>query len=227
MDKVVDLIHQFIAFLRDPGPVILTGGYPIMGLIVFLETGALVFFLPGDSLLVTAGVYASAGQMNILLLNLVLIPLAVLGDATSYFIGKKSGQALFTRPESRFFKPQHMLAAKAFYDRHGGKAIIIARFMPIVRTFVPVVAGVGQMPYSRFFSFNVIGAAAWVASMTGLGFALGNATDTLGFDVKKHIEKLIIIIVFVSILPGIIGWWRSRGAPPPPPAVGAAGAEKA
>ncbi|MFT3840840.1 MAG: VTT domain-containing protein [Myxococcaceae bacterium] len=226
MDKVVDLVHQFIAFLRDPGPVILTGGYPIMGLIVFLETGALVFFLPGDSLLVTAGVYASSGQMNILWLNLILIPLAILGDATSYFIGRRSGQALFNKPESRFFKPQHMQAAQAFYDRHGGKAIIIARFMPIVRTFVPVVAGVGQMPYKRFASFNVIGGAAWVFSMTMLGYVLGNATGVLGFDIKKNIEKLIIIIVFLSILPGIIGWWRSRGNKPASPAPGSQ-AEKA
>jgi membrane-associated protein len=218
MDKVVDLLHQFLAFIRDPGPVILTGGYPIMGLIVFLETGALVFFLPGDSLLVTAGVYASAGKMSILLLNLILIPLAILGDATSYMIGKKSGPALFNKPESRFFKPAHMQAAKAFYDRHGGKAIIIARFMPIVRTFVPVVAGIGQMPYRRFASFNVIGGAAWVFSMTFLGWALGSATDTMGFDIKKHIEKVIIVIVFLSILPGIIGWWRSRGTKPAAPA---------
>jgi membrane-associated protein len=226
MDKVVDLVHQFIAFLRDPGPVILTGGYPIMGLIVFLETGALVFFLPGDSLLVTAGVYASSGQMSILWLNLILIPLAILGDAVSYTIGKKSGQALFNKPESRFFKPQHMQAAQAFYERHGGKAIIIARFMPIVRTFVPIVAGVGQMPYRRFASFNVIGGAAWVFSMTMLGYLLGNATGVLGFDVKKNIEKLIIIIVFLSILPGIIGWWRARGNKPANPAPGTQ-AEKA
>lgn len=226
MDKVVDLVHQFIAFLRDPGPVILTGGYPIMGLIVFLETGALVFFLPGDSLLVTAGVYASSQQMSIVLLNLILIPLAILGDATSYFIGRRSGTALFNKPESRFFKPQHMQAAQAFYDRHGGKAIIIARFMPIVRTFVPVVAGVGQMPYKRFATFNVIGAGAWVFSMTMLGYVLGNATGVLGFDIKKNIEKLIIIIVFLSILPGIIGWWRSRGTKPATPAPGSQ-AEKA
>ncbi len=225
MDKVVELFHAFIAFLRDPGPVILTGGYPIMGLIVFLETGALTFFLPGDSLLVTAGVYASAGKLSILWLNLILIPLAILGDATSYLIGKRSGMALFNRPESRFFKPAHMQAAKLFYERHGGKAIIIARFMPIVRTFVPVVAGIGQMPYRRFASFNVIGGAAWVFSMTMLGFLLGNATDTLGFDVKKHIEKLIVLIVFLSILPGIIGWWRARSAKPA--STPAAGAEKA
>jgi membrane-associated protein len=120
-----------------------------------------------------------------------------------------------------------MQAAQAFYEKHGGKAIIIARFMPIVRTFVPVVAGVGQMPYKRFASFNVIGGASWVFSMTMLGYLLGNATGVLGFDIKKNIEKLIIVIVFLSILPGIIGWWRSRGAKPPAPAQSAPSAEKA
>ncbi len=221
MSFVVELFHQFIAFLRDPGPTILAGGYPIMAAIVFLETGALTFFLPGDSLLVTAGVYASAGKLSIVWMNLILIPAAILGDATSYLIGMRSGPALFNKPESRFFKPAHMQAAKLFYERHGGKAIIIARFMPIVRTFVPVVAGIGQMPYLRFASFNAVGGAAWVFSMTMLGFLLGNATETLGFDVKKHIEKLIVVIVFLSILPGIIGWWRSRQKRPAPPAPGA------
>ena len=140
--------------------------------------------------------------------------MAILGDATSYVIGKRLGPALFSRPESRFFKPKHIQAAHAFYEKHGGKAIIIARFMPLVRTFVPVVAGAALMPYRRFAAFNVIGGAAWVLSMTLLGWGLGVSFPEVG----KHIEKVIILIVFLSILPGIIGWWRNRKAPAASPA---------
>jgi membrane-associated protein len=202
----MELLHKLIDLIRNPGEII-AYGYPALALVIFLETGALVFFLPGDSLLVTAGLYAGSDKgLSLLMLNALLIPMAILGDATSYIIGKSMGPALFSKPESRFFKPKHIQAAHAFYERHGGKAIIIARFMPLVRTFVPVVAGAAKMPYRRFAVFNVAGGAAWVLSMTLLGFGLGQMWPNVG----KHIEKLIILIVFVSILPGIIGWWRSR-----------------
>jgi membrane-associated protein len=202
----MELLHKLIDLIRNPGEII-AYGYPALALVIFLETGALVFFLPGDSLLVTAGLYAGSDKgLSLLMLNALLIPMAILGDATSYIIGKSMGPALFSKPESRFFKPKHIQAAHAFYERHGGKAIIIARFMPLVRTFVPVVAGAAKMPYRRFAAFNVAGGAAWVLSMTLLGFGLGQMWPNVG----KHIEKLIILIVFVSILPGIIGWWRSR-----------------
>ena len=206
---MLDLFHKLIGFIRDPGPI-LDAGYPALFLVVFLETGALVFFLPGDSLLVTAGLYASAGKLSLVLLNLLLIPAAIIGDATSYYFGARTGPALFNRPESRFFKPKHVKAAHDFYERHGGKAIIIARFMPLVRTFVPVVAGVGKMPYRRFATFNVIGAAAWVLSMTLTGYLLGNLVPNIG----KHIEKVILLVVFVSILPGIVAYFR-RGQTTP------------
>lgn len=203
---MMELLHKLLDLIRNPGELIQWGGYPGLALIIFLETGALVFFLPGDSLLVTAGLYAAKGDLSILWLNLLLIPMAIIGDAVSYVIGSRSGPKLFNKPESRFFKPQHLRAAAAFYEKHGGKAIIIARFMPLVRTFVPVVAGVAQMPYRRFASFNVIGGAAWVLSMTLLGYLLGNVVP----NIDKHIEKVIIAIVFLSILPGIIEWFRHR-----------------
>src|SRR5262249_38572732 len=130
----------------------------------------------------------------------------ILGDATSYVIGAKTGPRLFNKPRSRLFRPEHIDAAHRFYERHGGKAIIIARFIPIVRTFVPVVAGVGKMPYRRFASFNVIGGAAWVLSMTLLGFFLGTAFPGL----VKNIEIVIVAVVALSITPGIIEWVRAR-----------------
>jgi membrane-associated protein len=144
--------------------------------------------------------------LNILWLNLLLIPCAVLGDATSYWIGAKTGPKIFNKPRSRFFRPEHVKAAHAFYEKHGGKAIIIARFMPLVRTFVPVIAGVGQMPYRRFAMFNVIGAASWVLSMTLIGYFLGTAFP----EVTKRMELVIIIVVLLSITPGIIEWLRAR-----------------
>lgn len=213
---LVALVKTLLAWLRDPGQAVVWAGYWGMALIVFLETGALVAFLPGDSLLVVAGTFAALPdgdplKLSLLYLNLLLIPCAILGDAVSYFIGSRMGQALFTRPESRFFKPAHVKAAHDFYEKHGGKAIIIARFMPLVRTFVPVVAGVGKMPYRRFAMFNVVGGASWVASMTFIGFFVGKAVPNIG----KHIEKVVIVVVFLSILPGLISWWKRRNAPPP------------
>jgi membrane-associated protein len=199
-------LDTLIGLLRNPGPYITTLGYGGLMLIVFLETGAMVFFLPGDSLLVVAGLYAAKGDIGLLWLNLALIPCAILGDATSYWIGAKVGPRIFNKPRSRFFNPAHVKAAHEFYERHGGAAIIIARFMPLVRTFVPVVAGVGKMPYRRFAAFNVIGATAWVISMTLFGYFGGRYIPNL----HKHIEKVIIVVVLVSISPGIIAWLRTR-----------------
>jgi membrane-associated protein len=204
--RSVELFRWLIDLIRDPGELIRWGGYPGLALIVFLETGALVFFLPGDSLLVMAGVYAANGNLSIWALNLLLIPMAVLGDAVSYNIGARSGPHIFNRPRSRLFRPEHVRAAHEFYEKHGGKAIILARFMPLVRTFVPVVAGVAQMRYRDFAMFNVVGATLWVLSMTLLGYALGNTIPNL----ERHIEKVIVVVVFLSILPGIVEWMRAR-----------------
>jgi membrane-associated protein len=215
----VELIRWFVELIRDPGELIRWGGYPALALIVFLETGALVFFLPGDSLLVMAGVYAANGNLSIWALNLLLVPLAVLGDATSYTIGARTGPHIFNRPRSRLFRPEHVRAAHEFYERHGGKAIILARFMPLVRTFVPVVAGVAKMRYRDFAAYNVVGATAWVLSMTLIGFGLGNTIPNL----QHHIEKVVIAVILLSLVPGVVEYARARrraaraaAAPPAP-----------
>lgn len=215
----VQLIHAILQILRDPSELIAWGGYPALMAIIFAETGAMVFFLPGDSLLFIAGLFASRGVLNLALLNLLLIPMAVLGDATSYMIGRRAGPMIFSRPETRFFKPAHIRTAHAFYERHGGKAIVLARFIPIVRTFVPVAAGVAQMRYRDFAVYNIVGAALWIGSMSIAGYVLGQNEW-----VSKNLEKMVIGIVFVSILPAIFGYLRERGRPavaPTPDAVGA------
>lgn len=213
----MQIVEWFINLIRDPGELIRWGGYPALAIIIFAETGAMIFFLPGDSLLVMAGLYAAQGSLDIVFLNALLIPLAILGDATSYWIGRRAGPRLFNRPRSRLFRPEHVKAAHDFYERHGGKAIILARFMPLVRTFVPVVAGVAGMTYRRFALFNVVGAAAWILSMTLTGYVLGTRFPIL----VEHIEKVILVVVFVSILPGLVEYAKARAraarAPAPPP----------
>lgn len=209
MEHLAWLLHT----IRNPDEIIRLSGYPmvVLALIIFAETGAMVFFLPGDSLLVTAGVYAASGNLNLLWLNVILIPMAIFGDALSYYIGYRAGPRLFNRPRSRFFNPQHLRDAHEFYERHGGQAIILARFVPLLRTFVPIVAGVAQMTYRRFASYNVIGGASWVLSMTCIGYFLGNFFERLfGEPIQRHIEKVIILVVALSILPGVIGFLRAR-----------------
>ncbi len=198
--------------LTDVETMVRVGGLSAMTAIVFAETGLMVgFFLPGDSLLVTAGVFAANGRLSIWWLNVLLVAAAIVGDTVGYWIGRKAGPALFNRPRSRFFNPAHLRRAHDFYEKHGGKTIIIARFMPIVRTFAPVVAGMGKMEYHRFLSFNVFGGLLWVLSMTLIGYYLGQFAW-----VKKNIEIVIVIVVFVSILPGLIAaareWLKKRRA---------------
>jgi len=204
----VQLIHWLISILRDPSALVEAGGYPALAAIIFLETGALVFFLPGDSLLFVAGLFASRGTLDIFLLQLLLIPCAVIGDATSYAIGRRAGRALFHRPASRFWNPQHIKTAHEFYERHGGKAIILARFVPVVRTFVPVAAGIAEMRYRDFAVFNIIGGASWIVSMTVAGYVLGQNAW-----VSANLEKMVIGIVLISILPAAVAWFRERGRP--------------
>ncbi|HYK43378.1 MAG TPA: VTT domain-containing protein [Thermoanaerobaculia bacterium] len=209
MEYFKQLFHQ----LTDVETLVRVGGLTAMTIIVFAETGLMVgFFLPGDSLLVTAGVFAARGNLSIWALNGLLIAAAIVGDTVGYWIGRRAGEALFTRPKSMLFNPQHLRRAHDFYEKHGGKTIILARFMPIVRTFAPVVAGMAKMEYRRFLSFNVIGGVAWVLSMTLIGYFLGQ------FEwVRKNIEVVILIVVFASILPGIVAfareWLRKRREP--------------
>jgi membrane-associated protein len=203
LDSIKELFH----FLTDVEALIRWGGYVGLAIIVFTETGLMIgFFLPGDSLLVTAGLFAAKGDLNIVWLNLLLMTMAITGDATGYYIGKKLGPSLFRREDSRFFKKAHLIKTHAFYEKHGGKTIIIARFVPIIRTFAPVVAGVADMHYRRFALFNIVGGIGWVFSMTMIGYALGRLIP----NIDAHIEKVIIIVVFLSILPGIIEWWKER-----------------
>lgn len=203
----METLRHWFHFLTDVRGLVQAGGYIALAIIVFTETGLMLgFFLPGDSLLVTAGLFAAKGDLNIIYLNLLLMACAVLGDATGYFIGKKLGPALFRKEDSLLFKKKHLIATHEFYERHGGKTIIIARFVPIIRTFAPVVAGIAGMGYRRFAMFNIIGGVGWVFSMTMIGYLL----VTIFPATEKHIEKVIIIVIFISLLPGVIEWMRAR-----------------
>jgi membrane-associated protein len=211
---VIDILREFFSRLHELKALLTWGGYPVLMAIIFAETGLLVgFFLPGDSLLVTAGVLVNAGLLNplelptwgnLILMNLVLVAMAVVGDAVGYSIGFQAGPKIFTRDQSLFFRKDHLIATQKFYEEHGGKTIIIARFMPAVRTFAPVVAGVGRMGYRRFAAFNVVGGAGWVISMSCLGYFLGKVFDA------KQIEKVVYLIILISVLPLIIGAIRHR-----------------
>jgi len=180
-------------------------------LVVFAESGLLIgFFLPGDSLLFTAGLLASKGHLSILLLLPLCFIAAVVGDSTGYAFGKKLGPKIFTRDESLFFKRAYVEKTRAFFAKYGDKAVVLARFMPVVRTFVPVFAGVGEMSYVRFLAYNVIGGALWVSSMLGLGYILGETIP----DIDRYVFPIIIVIILASILPGIIAFIRDRRATP-------------
>jgi membrane-associated protein len=206
MDQLLELFHK----LRDVKALIAWGGYVGLTLIIFAETGLLIgFFLPGDSLLVTAGILASQGDFNVFLLAALLTVASILGNAAGYYIGRVGGTRLFRREESRFFKPQYLRQAHAFYERHGGKAVVLARFMPIVRTFVPVVAGAAEMNYRRYTLYNVTGGVIWICGMIFTGDFLYRYIP----GVDEHVGRVIIIVILVSFLPAVFGWWRSRRAP--------------
>lgn len=181
-------------------------GYVALFLIIFAETGLLLgFFLPGDSLLFVAGAFAAAGKFNIALLIPLLIVAAIAGDATGYLLGRKLGPALFAREDSRFFKRAHLRKTQDFYDKHGAKTIVLARFVPIVRTFAPTVAGAAQMPYSTFVRFNVLGGIGWICSMTMAGYFLGAVPI-----IKNNFEKAVIGIVLLSVLPIVFHFLQER-----------------
>jgi membrane-associated protein len=174
-------------------------GYALLFSIVFAETGLLVgFFLPGDSLLFLIGTVAGAGNLDIVKVNIVLMAAAIIGDTAGYLLGRKTGPRIFSRPDSRLFRREHLERTHAFYEKHGGKTIIYARFVPIIRTFAPFVAGVARMDYARFLSFNVFGGIGWVFAMTMLGYLLGGVPI-----VKQHLEKVILLIILISVAPMI------------------------
>lgn len=204
---MLELISKFITAIYSFPELIAWGGYVVLFAIIFSETGLLVgFFLPGDSLLVATGLFAAKGDLNILYLILLLSIAAILGDSFNYWFGKKTGHALFHREDSRFFKKKHLCAAQEFYEKHGGKTIILARFVPIIRTFAPTIAGIAGMNYKRFLSFNIFGGFLWVSSMLLTGFFLGRLIP----NIDKNIDKVILIVIFVSLLPLFFEYFRQR-----------------
>ena len=205
MQSLLDLFHQ----LTNVRELVRVGGYVGLTAIIFAETGLLVgFFLPGDSLIVTAGLLSAQPQfgLNVYVLGVLLTLAAIIGNTVGYAIGRATGPRLFTRDDSLLFKKKHLYRAHDFYQKHGGKTLIIARFMPIVRTFVPVVAGLGNMPLKAYTAYNVLGAVAWIWSMLFIGHFLGRMVP--GID--KHIEPMILIIIALSLLPALISWYRER-----------------
>jgi len=238
MGRLFDQIKEVFLNLFDTpelmrvlsNPEITTAAFIALALVVFTETGLLIgFFLPGDSLLVTVGIVAWGADWPIHYLIPLLCGAAIIGNSTGYLIGSTAGPRLFRREESFFFRKSYLLKAQAFYEKHGGKTIILAQFIPIIRTFAPVVAGIGKMGYRRFLTFTVIGAILWVPGMVLLGYSLTPVLDqplkqVFGpdFETAKHIEKVIILVVLISVSPGLYagvkGWLakrRQRSMQPP------------
>ena len=218
MESIYELFHQLREFL-NPKVIIETllakGGLFVYGgliFIIFAETGlAAGFFLPGDSLLVVAGLFAATGKLSLAILLSTLFLAAVVGDTVGYYTGAKIGPRIFTRQESLFFKPSHLQKAHAFYEKYGGKTIVIARFVPFVRTFAPIVAGAAQMPYRNFILFNVAGGFLWVFSMILSGYFLGSLLKSkFGINLDEHIEWVVIVVVAISLMPPVIEYLRSR-----------------
>jgi membrane-associated protein len=204
---MIGSLSHFIHFLFNVQGLIEWGGTLLVCLIVFIETGFFVgFFLPGDSLLVTAGVFAAAGNLNLAKL-LLLVPLcAIVGDQIGYWIGRQAGQALYRREDSLVFRKRHLEHAHQFYEKYGGKTVIVARFMPIVRTFCPPVAGAAMMPYGRYVSFDIAGGILWVGSMILSGYFLGSVIP----DIGNRMHYVIAAVIFLSLLPPVISVLRAR-----------------
>ena len=211
---IENLIH-FIRSLTDPEQLInllstvLTGwlGYVALFAIVFAESGMLVgFFLPGDSLLFTVGVVAGAGKLPVAGMIAMLAVASILGDGCGFWLGNKFGYPLFQK--SRIFRREYLERTHEFYERHGGKTIILAKFVPIIRTFAAFIAGVGKMQYARFLTFNVVGAVGWVTSMITLGYVLGNVPV-----VRRNFEKFVLLIIFVSVIPAVMHAFKGRKKP--------------
>jgi len=202
-------LHDFFSRLSDLPSLVQWAGLFGIAAIIFSETGLLVgVFLPGDSLLVTAGLFAAKGYLNVYTLAPTLTLAAICGNSLGYFIGRTTGPRIFNRENRLFFNKKHAMRAHAFYEKHGRKTIVLAQFMPIIRTFAPVIAGVGGMRFPTFIAFNVIGAVVWIWTMVGIGYFLG--TRVPGID--QHIEIVIAVVIFLSILPGLISAYRARRA---------------
>ncbi len=202
----MELLHRLLHTLTDVEGMIRWGGYAALATIIFSETGLMLgFFLPGDSLLVAAGLFAGRGDLDLVYLWALLVPMAIAGNSTGYAIGHRLGRALFARPSSRLFNRRHLVRTQLFYEQHGGKTIFMAQFLPILRTFAPVVAGVARMRYRRFVGFNVFGAICWVMSMTAVGYGLGRTFPAIA----KRIELVMLVVIAVSLIPGFISSYRA------------------
>jgi membrane-associated protein len=209
MHQLLDLFHR----LTNVRELITWGGYVGLTAVIFAETGLLVgFFLPGDSLIVTAGLFAALGQFDVYMLGLLLSIASIVGNTSGYAIGYATGHALYARPDSLLFKRKHLIRAHDFYEQHGGATVLIARFMPIVRTFVPVVAGVAKMNVRRYTFFNIVGGLLWIWGMLFTGYFLGRYIP--GID--RHIEVVIMAVIALSLMPGAIAWLRARRRATPP-----------
>jgi len=202
MEWLWSLFHT----IYDVEGLVRVGGLMALIVIVFAETGLLIgFFLPGDSLLVTAGLFAVSGHLELWSLFLFVSLAAIVGDAVGYYIGVRTGPRIFSRDDSLLFHKKHLITTQEFYNRHGGITIVLARFMPILRTFAPVVAGVGSMQYSRFALYNVLGGIGWVVSMTSIGYFLGKTIP----DIDRYIHVVIAIVILLSLVPGIVTFVRT------------------
>jgi membrane-associated protein len=225
MESIIDFLYQVKDFL-NPKFLIdfmlnLLGNYVYFGLwfVIFAETGLAVgFFLPGDSLLVVSGLFAAAGKLNIVLVMLAFFLGSVLGDNTGYWTGRVMGKTLFNRESSWIFKPSRVEKARHFFDKYGVKTVILARFVPIVRTFAPLVVGAAEMPYYKFLIFSLIGGLLWICSMVLAGYFLGGVIErALGIRLEDHIEKVVIVVVFLSLLPPLIEYLKHRFGSKPGP----------
>jgi len=203
----MDLIQSFFQTVYNvPELIRIVGFYGIVA-VIFAETGLLIgFFLPGDSLLITAGLFAARGDFKFASLILALIPAAILGNATGYFIGHRTGMALYQRPNSLLFRREHLTMTHDYYVKHGGKTIVLAQFIPILRTFAPVVAGVAEMGYRQFATYNVVGAILWVGSMTTAGYLLGNLVP----NIEKRIHYVVAVVIAISLVPPAIAFLKRR-----------------
>jgi membrane-associated protein len=211
---MLEFIRSLIHNLYDVRGLIQWGGTLLVCAIVFVETGLFVgFFLPGDSLLVTAGVFSAAGILKISSLAPFVTICAIAGDQVGYWIGRRAGRALYHRPDSRFFKRRHLQRAHNFYEKYGGKTVILARFMPIVRTFSPPVAGAAEMRYRRYLAFDIVGGCCWGAGLVLAGYFLGSVVPNIG----QRIHWVIGVVIILSLLPGIVGAFgaRARGISKP------------
>lgn len=202
-ESIRNLLHT----LYNVEGLIQWGGTLLVCTIVFVETGLFVgFFLPGDSLLVTAGVLAAAGKLDLGMTLLLVALCAIVGDQLGYWIGRTAGHALYRREDSLFFRRSHLQRAHDFYEKYGGKTVILARFVPIIRTFCPPVAGAARMTYSRYLVYDICGGIVWVGSMVLGGYFLGRSVP----DINRRIHWVIAAVVFLSLLPAIIGALRAR-----------------